>query len=95
MAAADSSRDETYRGESMTPREAADATPADRDRVIDFVRAASLAVVILGHWLMAAVSVTESGVRGRNVLAELPSLQPLTWLLQVMPCSSSRAGSPT
>jgi fucose 4-O-acetylase-like acetyltransferase len=72
-----------YRGESMKPREAADATPAGRDRVIDFVRAASLAVVILGHWLMAAV--TESGIRGRNVLAELPSLQPLTWLFQVMP----------
>jgi hypothetical protein len=85
MAAAGSSRDDTYSGESMTPREAAGTTPAGRDRVIDFVRAASLAVVILGHWLMAAVSVTESGVRGRNVLAELPSLQPLTWLLQVMP----------
>jgi hypothetical protein len=85
MAAAGSSRDDTHSGESMTPREAAGTTPAGRDRVIDFVRAASLAVVILGHWLMAAVSVTESGVRGRNVLAELPSLQPLTWLLQVMP----------
>lgn len=69
----------------MKPRNAAGATPAGRDRVIDFVRAASLAVVILGHWLMAAVTVTESGIRGRNVLADLPSLQPLTWLLQVMP----------
>jgi fucose 4-O-acetylase-like acetyltransferase len=85
MAEAGSSGGDTYSGESMKPHEAAHATPAGRDRVIDFIRAASLAVVILGHWLMAAVTVTESGIRGRNVLTELPSLQPLTWLLQVMP----------
>jgi peptidoglycan/LPS O-acetylase OafA/YrhL len=85
MAEVGSSDDDTYSGAWMKPDEAARATPAGRDRVIDFVRAASLAVVILGHWLMAAVTVTESGIRGRNVLAELPSLQPLTWMLQVMP----------
>ncbi len=62
-----------------------DATPAGRDRAIDFIRAASLVVVILGHWLMASVTVTEAGVRGGSALAELPWLTPLTWLLQVMP----------
>ncbi|HEU4544266.1 MAG TPA: acyltransferase [Jiangellaceae bacterium] len=65
--------------------DAARATPVGRDRVIDFVRTASLAAVILGHWLMASVTVTEAGIRGRNALTDLPWLQPLTWLLQVMP----------
>lgn len=69
----------------MTVRDAARQTPAERDRVIDFVRSASLVVVVLGHWLMASVTVIDAGVRGTSALAELPWLTPLTWLLQVMP----------
>ncbi|HEX6232911.1 MAG TPA: acyltransferase [Jiangellaceae bacterium] len=69
----------------MKVRDAAQATPTDRDRVIDFARAASLVVVILGHWLMASVTISQTGIRGSNALAELPSLTLLTWLLQVMP----------
>ncbi|MET7580024.1 acyltransferase family protein [Streptomyces microflavus] len=59
----------------------AEATPATRDRYVDLLRVASLAAVVLGHWLMAAV--TPDGVG--NLLAVVPALQPLTWLLQVMP----------
>lgn len=59
----------------------AEATPATRDRYVDLLRVASLAAVVLGHWLMAAV--TSDGVG--NLLAVVPALQPLTWLLQVMP----------
>ena len=57
-----------------------------RERYVDLLRTGSLAVVILGHWLMA-VPVTQSGgtVRVTNVLALVPALQPVTWLLQVMP----------
>ncbi|MFJ9396938.1 acyltransferase [Streptomyces californicus] len=62
-------------------RELAGATPATRDRYVDLLRVASLAAVVLGHWLMAAV--TPDGVG--NLLAVVPALQPLTWLLQVMP----------
>lgn len=57
-------------------------TPADRDRFADLLRAGSLLVVVLGHWLM--VVVTPAG-EITNALAVVPSLQPLTWLLQVMP----------
>ena len=32
----------------------AHATPDERNRYVDFLRAASIAVVILGHWLAAA-----------------------------------------
>lgn len=61
------------------------ATPASRDRYVDFLRAFSIAVVVLGHWLMATVTVGPSGIRAGNALAEIPALQPVTWLLQVMP----------
>ena len=60
-------------------------TPADRDRFIDAVRAGSLLVVVLGHWLMATVVVDRGRVEGGNALTAVPALQPATWLLQVMP----------
>ncbi|MEV4709134.1 acyltransferase [Actinoplanes sp. NPDC049316] len=56
-------------------------TPATRDRYADLLRVASLGTVIAGHWLMAV----PDGARITNVLAVVPILQPLTWLLQVMP----------
>ncbi|MFB7356789.1 acyltransferase family protein [Streptomyces gardneri] len=66
----------------ISARELAAATPASRDRYIDLLRVASLAVVVLGHWLMAAV--TEDGQVG-NLLAVVPELQLVTWVFQVMP----------
>ncbi|SEE92287.1 Acyltransferase family protein [Jiangella alba] len=57
-----------------------------RDRLVDAVRAASLAVVVLGHWLMASVSVLADGrMVPANALTELTALRPATWVLQVMP----------
>jgi len=61
------------------------ATPASRDRYVDFLRAFSISVVVLGHWLMAAVSFGPTGFKATNALAVMPWLQPLTWVLQVMP----------
>ena len=61
-------------------------TPAGRDRVVDLVRGTSLVVVVFGHSFMAAVRFTdEDGLVPSNTLAETPSLQLLTWVLQVMP----------
>ncbi|MFJ8887673.1 acyltransferase family protein [Streptomyces sp. NPDC102402] len=62
-------------------RELAEATPVTRDRYIDLLRVVSLGTVVLGHWLMAAV--TSEGVG--NLLAVVPGLQLLTWVLQIMP----------
>ncbi|MFD6274293.1 acyltransferase [Streptomyces sp. NPDC060209] len=62
-------------------RELAEATPVTRDRYIDLLRVLSLGTVVLGHWLMAAV--TTDGVG--NLLAVVPGLQLLTWVLQIMP----------
>ncbi|MFC9703237.1 acyltransferase [Streptomyces sp. NPDC056943] len=66
----------------ISARELAAATPATRDRYIDLLRVASLAVVVLGHWLMAAVG--PDGQIG-NLLAVVPELQLVTWVFQVMP----------
>ncbi|MFE3739401.1 acyltransferase, partial [Streptomyces sp. NPDC059134] len=70
----------------LNTRALAAATPAGRDRYIDLLRVASLGTVVLGHWLMAAVTVDPDGRAGvGNLLAVEPSLQLLTWLLQIMP----------
>ncbi len=61
------------------------ATAPDRDRFIDAVRAASLLIVVLGHWLMATVVVQDGRLAGANALTSVPELQLGTWLLQVMP----------
>lgn len=64
---------------------AAEATPPERDRVVDLVRSASLVVVVLGHMLMAVVVWDDGTPRIRNLLDLVPSLRILTWALQVMP----------
>ncbi|MDQ8706740.1 acyltransferase [Streptomyces sp. LHD-70] len=62
------------------------ATPDTRDRYIDLLRVASLGAVVLGHWLMAAVATGPGGrVEVGNLLAVVPELQLLTWVLQIMP----------
>ncbi|MFD3595706.1 acyltransferase [Nocardia sp. NPDC058640] len=60
-------------------------TPADRDRFLDLLRIASLVVVVVGHCLMLTVHVSGGQVHFGNILADLPILQPLTWVLQVLP----------
>ena len=61
------------------------ATSPDRDRFIDAVRAGSLLIVVLGHWLMATVVVQGDWIVGANALTYIPALQLATWILQVMP----------
>ena len=61
------------------------ATPPERNRYVDFLRAVSIAVVVLGHWLIAAPLVTDGDVRAISLLTAEPWTQWLTWLFQVMP----------
>jgi peptidoglycan/LPS O-acetylase OafA/YrhL len=69
----------------MDPRALAAATPADRNRVVDFLRAAAILVVVLGHWLMAAVMVQDGRLVPNAVLNIASWSHPLTWVFQVMP----------
>jgi fucose 4-O-acetylase-like acetyltransferase len=68
-----------------TATELARATPATRDRYVDFLRIASIVVVVLGHWLMAVVVVRDGEFVIGNVLGMVPLLWLATWVLQVMP----------
>jgi peptidoglycan/LPS O-acetylase OafA/YrhL len=68
----------------IAPKALAEATPADRDRVVDFLRAASIAAVVLGHWLVATVVPARGGWRGTNALESLGWLRPVTWAVQVI-----------
>lgn len=63
----------------------AERTPASRERYVDFLRAFSIAVVVLGHWLGAVLIFQEGRIGARNVLNSAPWLWAVTWLLQVMP----------
>ena len=63
----------------------ADSTPPDRNRAVDALRAASILVVVFGHWLMAAVTVVDGELVPGHVLELTRWTHPLTWVLQVMP----------
>jgi hypothetical protein len=59
--------------------------PADRNRYVDFLRAASILVVITGHWLIAALYYRDGTLVPGAILELQPWTQWLTWLFQVMP----------
>lgn len=61
------------------------ATPAHRDRYVDLLRAVAILVVVLGHWLITAVTVTDGRLGGVNLLYVVPWAEPATWVFQVMP----------
>lgn len=63
-----------------TPSDLALLTPPDRDRFVDLARVASIAVVVVGHWLLVLVVQDGTQAPGRS-----PWLQAATWLLMVMP----------
>ncbi|AZS73330.1 acyltransferase [Streptomyces lydicus] len=59
------------------------ATPAERDRAIDVLRALAIAGVVLGHWLVSGVVLQAGGhLVGDSPLGHLPGLAPVTWILQ-------------
>ncbi|WP_091089775.1 acyltransferase family protein [Micromonospora nigra] len=61
-------------------------TPAGRERYVDLLRALAIALVVLGHWLVATVEHDAAGQpTGRSALPDLPWAHPLTWAVQVMP----------
>lgn len=70
---------------SPARRTVAAAGSAERDRSIDVARLAALLVVMFGHCALLLATIGPAGVQVGNLLGELPSLAPLTWVLQVMP----------
>jgi fucose 4-O-acetylase-like acetyltransferase len=65
--------------------ELVDATPASRDRYVDFLRAASIVVVVMGHWTIAVIAWDHGVIRSTSAVGKAPGLWLATWLFQVMP----------
>jgi fucose 4-O-acetylase-like acetyltransferase len=65
--------------------ELASATPATRNRYVDLLRFVSIALVVLGHWLLAVLGFRDGGFVGENLLELEADLQIATWVFQVMP----------
>src|SRR5688572_28052069 len=64
---------------------AAAHTPSDRNRAVDFYRAAAMAVVAVGHWLGMVVIINDGELDGGNLLDFSPEYGWITWIGQVMP----------
>src|SRR3989304_5320824 len=65
--------------------EIAAATPADRDRYVDFLRAFSIVTVVLGHWFIAIIVWEGGRISVDNAVGLQRGLWAATWILQVMP----------
>lgn len=63
----------------------AELTPQDRNRYVDFLRAVSILVVIVGHWLIATVYYVDGELTAGHLLKDEPQTQWLTWIFQIMP----------
>ncbi len=61
------------------------ATPATRDRYVDFLRAASIVVVVLGHWTISLIAWDGGVIRSTSALGKGAGLWLATWVFQVMP----------
>lgn len=66
-------------------RQVVERTPPERDRHVDLLRAVAIALVVLGHWLVIAVTDVNDEIDGVNALRDLQWIHPFTWLFQVMP----------
>jgi peptidoglycan/LPS O-acetylase OafA/YrhL len=61
------------------------ATPPDRERAIDGLRALAIAGVVVGHFLVMALIVGANGaLHGTSPLRHLPAFAPLSWALQLL-----------
>jgi hypothetical protein len=64
-----------------------DTTPEllGRDPFVDFVRGASLVIVVLWHWVFTVVVWQPDGPHASNPIGFTSGMYLVTWLLQVMP----------
>ncbi len=61
------------------------ATAKVRDRYVDFLRAFSLVVVVVWHWVFTILLINESTVSPTNPIGFTRGMWAITWVLQVMP----------
>ncbi len=71
--------------DELSVADLAAATPAARDRYVDFLRAFSILVVVLGHFFIAVAFHERGRVFVQNAVGRTSGLWLMTWVLQVMP----------
>ncbi|MEV6954917.1 acyltransferase [Streptomyces sp. NPDC051183] len=59
-------------------------TPATRDRSVDALRALAILGVVLGHWLVTALTTANGGLSATSPLAHMSALAPVSWLFQTL-----------
>ncbi|MET9377447.1 acyltransferase [Streptomyces sp. NPDC002992] len=60
------------------------ATPPDRDRALDALRALAILGVVLGHWLVTALVADSGTIRAAGPLQHLPEFAPVSWVFQTL-----------
>ncbi|MDH6568864.1 peptidoglycan/LPS O-acetylase OafA/YrhL [Streptomyces sp. SAI-208] len=60
------------------------ATPAQRDRAVDALRALAILGVVLGHWLVTALVADGGTLHTASPLQHLPWLAPISWAFQTL-----------
>ncbi|HEX5903172.1 MAG TPA: acyltransferase [Actinomycetota bacterium] len=65
--------------------ELARATPATRDRYVDFLRAASIVAVVFGHWFISINHLERDIFSTTSAVGVTSGMWLGTWLFQVMP----------
>ncbi|MFF8293230.1 acyltransferase [Streptomyces sp. NPDC016309] len=61
-----------------------EGTPPDRDRAVDALRALAILGVVLGHWLVTALTTADGALRSTSPLRHMPHLAPISWILQTL-----------
>ncbi|WP_030313806.1 acyltransferase family protein [Streptomyces flavochromogenes] len=60
------------------------ATPPGRDRALDALRALAILGVVLGHWLVTALTTDSGTLRAVSPLSRLPEFTPVSWVFQTL-----------
>lgn len=60
------------------------ATPAERDRAVDALRAFAILGVVLGHWLVTALVADGGALHASSPLQHMPWLAPISWVFQTL-----------
>lgn len=56
-----------------------------RDLAVDYYRVSGVVLIVLGHWLAAAITYHDGQFGRQNPLLDLPWTQWLTWIFQAVP----------
>ncbi|MET7349190.1 acyltransferase family protein [Streptomyces mirabilis] len=60
------------------------ATPVERDRAVDALRAFAILGVVLGHWLVTALVADGGALHTASPLQHMPWLAPISWVFQTL-----------